>query len=596
VTEPSPPSLTPFAWVYKRDGRLVPFEADKISRSLFAATESLGRPDAFLARELTDSILHFLAADGDGGVPTTVRIADTVIQVVRELGQPTLAQAVAEAAARRSEKTPAPPLPLRAGPTPSPRDVVGPSWAELQAWVAGAPEPHALAWQLGRTSLRDYSLRAVFARDLAAAHHDGLLTLTTLESPLELAGCVLGAPAQQPIRDALDDARGLAGSYLALDAPEYALPPTAGEQAEVAAFTRDFCRGVEVNGLRAVVNLNCATPPSWADDLAEGPLFAGQRPAPDRDRLGALAEVFLDRLLEAGKGSLPGGQGSAADHAPDLQDVALRVDWHLGDEDLVPAHQDRSLRVARRALDSPAVAFAFDRPRRPVPLAEGLDRRHPAVLLTVGLNLPRLAEQPGVRADPGRLLPKLGSLARLALSAAAQKREFLRRHRRHWPAFFLDRARLVVAPVGLQAAVEQLLGGLSNSGGPALSFAQQVVQHLRDVLGRDGQTCRLATCLDAPADFLLDDRTGSSALDRPLHPAGLTAWDPRAPAKDQLRVAGCLHAAAEMGTAAVFLPGDAPPTPEQLLELVRYAWHKTEVVRLRLVRPATPHRQAAALW
>ena len=34
--------MTPPAWVHKRDGRLVPFEPDKISRSLFAATETLG--------------------------------------------------------------------------------------------------------------------------------------------------------------------------------------------------------------------------------------------------------------------------------------------------------------------------------------------------------------------------------------------------------------------------------------------------------------------------------------------------------------------------------------------------------------------------
>src|SRR5437763_1273884 len=59
MTDPSPPS-----WVRKCDGRLVPFEADRISRALFAATEGLGRPDAFLARELADSVVHFLAQDG----------------------------------------------------------------------------------------------------------------------------------------------------------------------------------------------------------------------------------------------------------------------------------------------------------------------------------------------------------------------------------------------------------------------------------------------------------------------------------------------------------------------------------------------------
>ena len=62
MSEASPPA--PPAWVYKRDGRLVPFDADKISRALFAASESLNRPDAFLAREMTDVVVHFLSEEG----------------------------------------------------------------------------------------------------------------------------------------------------------------------------------------------------------------------------------------------------------------------------------------------------------------------------------------------------------------------------------------------------------------------------------------------------------------------------------------------------------------------------------------------------
>src|ERR1700758_255363 len=84
------------AWVQKRDGRLEPFDADKISRSLFAASEALGRPDAFLARELTDGVLHFLSGEGEGHIPTTAGIAELVAKVVRELGQPALARAYAE--------------------------------------------------------------------------------------------------------------------------------------------------------------------------------------------------------------------------------------------------------------------------------------------------------------------------------------------------------------------------------------------------------------------------------------------------------------------------------------------------------------------
>src|SRR6185312_11424291 len=89
------PSPQPPAWVSKRNGQLEPFEADKISRALFAAGEELGHPDAFLARELADGVVHFLTAESEGVTPTTEQIAELVIKIVRELGQPALAEAFA---------------------------------------------------------------------------------------------------------------------------------------------------------------------------------------------------------------------------------------------------------------------------------------------------------------------------------------------------------------------------------------------------------------------------------------------------------------------------------------------------------------------
>src|SRR4051812_28151959 len=94
--DPDPP-----AWVSKRDGRLVPFDGDRISRALFAAGESIGAPDAFLARELADGVVHFVAMDSGGETPTTARISEVVEQVVRELGHPALARAFARQAVGR---------------------------------------------------------------------------------------------------------------------------------------------------------------------------------------------------------------------------------------------------------------------------------------------------------------------------------------------------------------------------------------------------------------------------------------------------------------------------------------------------------------
>ncbi len=236
------------------------------------------------------------------------------------------------------------------------------------------------------------------------------------------------------------------------------------------------------------------------------------------------------------------------------------------------------------------MAFVFDRPRRPVTLAEGIDRQHPALLLIVGLHLPRLAAQFRSGANPTLFLQKLGSLARLALSAAVQKREFLRRQAADRPAlgrgFHLERARLMIAPLGLETAVRALTGeGLCY--GKAPEFARQIVQRLREVLSEDGRACLLDTCLDTPAGFELE----TSQRDEPSLVAGLTAWDAAAPVNSQLRAAGSLHAGAGGGTAAVLVSPERTPDAEQLAEWLRGAWGQTDVGRVCFVRPAPAHRQ-----
>src|SRR4051812_29360856 len=84
------------AWVRKPNGRLVPFDADHICQTLFAATERLGRSDAFLARELTDGVLHFLAAERPGSVAPSAWVSELVVKVVRQLRHSELANAFEE--------------------------------------------------------------------------------------------------------------------------------------------------------------------------------------------------------------------------------------------------------------------------------------------------------------------------------------------------------------------------------------------------------------------------------------------------------------------------------------------------------------------
>jgi hypothetical protein len=560
------PLPQPPAWVSKRDGRLVPFEADRISRSLFAATETLGRPDAFLARELADGVVHFLAADGEDTPPTTAQIAETVVKVVRELGQPALAEAYAARASHRRRRDPA--TANAAG------DHAGSPPEVILRFAPGTPLAEVLAG-----CCRDYALQAIFTRDLAAAQSAGLLTLTGLNEPDELAGSILPLPprAGTPLAAAVEEVRHLAGHFIVVDSPEHLLADSDGPRA-ASDWAAQLLLGLRLGGLEAVVNLNAAVPPPWAGHLAQGPLFTARRRQPSADPLPTMAERLAEALLAGG---------------------SVRVDWHLAGRDFATAGRERLLRLARRALDGGAVGFVFDRPRRAVPLAEGVDRQHPAVLLTIGLHLARLAEQPGAGADLEAFLRKLGSLARLALSAAAQKREYLRRldRARHArgpddPAvtsgFLLDRARLIAAPVGLDAVVRRFSGRGLCGGGDALEIGRQVVQRLREALAHDGRPLHLETCVDGPWSFRADAGGGWPGE---VEAAGPTPWDANALPHAQLRAAGVLHAAVDAGTLALLLPQQPAPAPEKVVDWLRTAWQQTEVVRVHLVRAGPTHRQ-----
>ena len=78
----------------------------------------------------------------------------------------------------------------------------------------------------------------------------------------------------------------------------------------------------------------------------------------------------------------------------------------------------------------------------------------------------------------------------MALSAAVQKRDFLRKRRPELNQAFLVAicARLVVVPAGLDDVARR-------SGEPS-DFAKRIVARLDQVLRQDGEACRLMACLD----------------------------------------------------------------------------------------------------
>jgi len=563
VRESAIPGPGPF--VRKRDGRLVPFDPDKIAQALFAATEAIGRPDAFLGRELTDGVLYFLAQENEVHPLTTQSIAEVVVKVVRELGQPTLAEAFAAFGRQKA-----------VGP-----QLLSQTDRDLSSRTYDRPD---IVLRFGATTplneyvpacTRHFSLNAVYHRDVAAAHRDGLLTLTGLEAPNQLASLTLSPAHAATDRAAgalgeLEVVRRSAGQSIAIDGAEYRYAQLTEAP---TSFVRDLTVGLRLTNLQAAINLNSASAPPWVGDVGDSPLFVGQGSDIQAVQTAELADSLLTELGEI---------------KPALQHV--RIHWHLAEADFGPERSGRLHRILRFALEGSPVTFVFNRPRMAQSLAEGMDRQHPTVLGVVGLGLPHLARHPRVAGEQGMFLDKLGSLARLAVSAGVQKREYLRRLERSWGSgaaalgsgFLLDRARLVVVPVGLECVVRMLTGHGLGEEPAALKVGCEIIRRLAESLGHAGRQVYLDACLDGTFDFTIADTPGRQLFPAADNAAGVTGWDPALAVADQLRVAGALHEAAGAGTMALFAPAHAP-TVEQASDWLARAWKTPAVRRLQLL-------------
>ncbi|HVK12858.1 MAG TPA: ATP cone domain-containing protein [Gemmataceae bacterium] len=405
------------------DGRTEPFEPERITRSLFAAGGRVGRPDAFLSQELTESILHFLSAETSGGEVTPADIAEVVGKVVRNLGQPTIAQAYEQRAAPAgSPAVTAPPAPTQ------------PDW--LTASRTSLDVHHAAA----ADRLAELSLLHIYPRDLASAHREGLIELTDLAHPLELTGLVV--PPAGDAWTTVTAARGLAGGFVAIDGPEYELASQPADCRQLAdGYARDLQRAALATGLTVILNVNVANPPRLAQ--AAGPLFG-----PSSADGGRRREV-AEGLARAAAGR-----------------VVVYWHWSEGD-DLGRVGQN--------------VEYVCHRWRSPTPLGPGLDYLAPAVLTRVGLNLGRLVEQlGGPPVDPEVFLKKVGSLTRFAKTAGHVRQDYLRKYARSGvrEAFLLDRARLVLAPAGLGTAA-------AASDRPPWEFARDILKAVRTAAETD---------------------------------------------------------------------------------------------------------------
>src|SRR5262249_53941171 len=131
--------------------------------------------------------------------------------------------------------------------TPRPPSPASPPGEVVLRFTPGTPLSAVLP-----SCVRDYTLQSVFTRDLVSARGAGLLTLTGLESPAELAGCVLGPPLdpRAGLIAAIEELRRFVGRFVVLDGPEHLL--IAHARLSVRDFARDLAIGLRLTGLHGI--------------------------------------------------------------------------------------------------------------------------------------------------------------------------------------------------------------------------------------------------------------------------------------------------------------------------------------------------------
>ncbi len=515
-------TLPAVTWVITRDGRRVAFDADRIRQTLFDACAALGPADAFLAQELTEAVLHFGAAEWRQTTPSTRDIAEVVSKVVRELGHPRLARLLENENASSASPRIASPL-------------------EAFSYVRGTPVEITK-----REFLKNYCLRTIYTHDLAQAFSEGWLILGNLDAPAQAAwGVVEGFPGTLDADDwdAWESACRQIHGHLILDGLEWVEPRPGGSDPLTMAL-----HAARLMDRELVVHANTPTPPPWLGGLPASPLFPDHATVRQRSPGEILDFLKTNRILK----STP------------------MIDWHVNAENI---HAEMLEAPIEYLVQGGGVRFTLDRQRAPISLGEGVDRAHPLALVSVGLDLPRFFSLPTIEFQIERFLEKIPALARMAVSVGLQKRKYLRTagDSRLTKGFRLERARLVIVPIGLDALVRQILGETCVASPRSQDLALRILKSLHEAATLMASKSGLGVAFDRSPDF---------------PEAGLSCPDARFSLEHQLEAVAPWHAQLGGATCVLALAGHSAVSSTEIADTVRMAGKKSTVSRLefRLLR------------
>ncbi|MBI2675182.1 MAG: hypothetical protein HYX24_01890 [Candidatus Aenigmarchaeota archaeon] len=179
--------------IRKRDGRVVPFDQEKIKHAIFSAAQSVGGKDEKLAEKLSEKVVEQLEKEFAGSIPTVEQIQDIVEKVLVEEGHYRTAKAYILYRKQRSDT----------------RDTKA-FLERVSGMVSGYMEYsngdmasyHSLSGMreyLSGAIISEYSLSSIYPREASRAHKNAIIHIHGL-SHGTFAGSRLGVPLQHLLK------------------------------------------------------------------------------------------------------------------------------------------------------------------------------------------------------------------------------------------------------------------------------------------------------------------------------------------------------------------------------------------------------------
>ncbi len=177
------PQGAPFKEIRKRDGRLVPFDARKITEAIFKAARAVGGSNRDIAENLTGQIVSQLLKEGYNGLaPSVEEVQDVVEKVLIENGHARTAKAYILYRDRRTR--------IRDAKSEL-MDAVKEILVETSRENANiSNSPSAKMLQIAMAASKKYYLSNLLPDDFAQAHQEGYIHIHDLDYYSKTLNCL----------------------------------------------------------------------------------------------------------------------------------------------------------------------------------------------------------------------------------------------------------------------------------------------------------------------------------------------------------------------------------------------------------------------